>query len=30
MDAYEEVIGEFPDDTSPDMMEDCVNKNLDD
>ena len=30
MDAYEEVIEEWPDDTSPDMMEDCVNNNLDD
>ena len=30
MDTYKEAIDECPDDTSPDMMEDCVNNNLDD
>ena len=30
MDTYEEVNDEFPDDTSTDMMEHCVNKKFDD
>ena len=30
LDTYKEVIDECPDDTSTDMMEDGVNKNLDD
>ena len=30
MDSYEEVMDEFPDDTSTSMMQDFVNKNLDD
>ena len=30
MDTYKEVINEFPNNTSTSMMEDCVNKNLDD
>ena len=30
MDTYKEVIGECSDDTSTAMMEDFVNKNLDD
>ena len=29
MNAYEEVIDELPDDTSPDMIGGCVNKNVD-
>ena len=28
--TYKEFIYEFPDDTSVAMIEDCVNKNLDD
>ena len=30
MDTYKEVIDEFPDEKPTDMMEDFVNKNLDD
>ena len=30
MNTYKQVIDECPDETSTTMMEDCVNKNLDD
>ena len=30
MDTFEEVIDECPYDTSPNLMEDCLNENLDD